>query len=163
MQYSVGVEYAFHTLFYMIDIEGGKTVSIKELSALHNVSETYLSKMFTKLKKAGIVRSVPGAKGGYELALSPEDVSFWDIVEAVEGSSNIFTCCEIRKNNILNDGSESYHAPCVIKTVMNDAEEEMRNYLRKKSLLWLYEEANKTFSAEKLENISNWKHCNTKN
>lgn len=158
MQYSVGVEYAFHTLFYMIDIKEGKTVSIKELSSLHNVSETYLSKMFTKLKKASIVRSVPGAKGGYELALSPEDISFWDIVEAVEGSNNIFSCCEIRKNNVLNDGTENYHAPCLIKIVMNDAEEQMRNYLRGKSLQWLYDEANKSFSKTKLENICNWKN-----
>lgn len=156
MQYSVGVEYAFHSLFYMIDIPAGNTVGIKELAKLNNVSETYLSKIFTKLKKAGIVRSVTGVKGGYELASSPDDISFWDVVEAIEGSTNIFQCAEIRKNNILNDGTEDHKCPCLIKVVMFEAEEEMRNFLRKKSLQWLYEEANKTFSDTKKANISNW-------
>lgn len=157
MQYSVGVEYAFHSLFYMIDIPKGKTIGIREIAGLNNVSETYLSKIFTKLKKKGIVRSVSGVKGGYELSKNPEEISFWDVVEAVEGETNIFQCAEIRQNNILN-GKEKIdnNCPCLIKIVMNDAEEEMRNYLRKKTLAWLSDEVKKDFSKEKKDNILNW-------
>lgn len=164
MNYSVGVEYAFHTLFYMIDIPKGKTISIKELAKLNNISETYLSKISTKLKKAGIVRSVPGVNGGYELAKPANMISFWDVVEAIEGPSNIFQCAELRYNNTLNDNDDLNafdSCPCLIKTVMYNAEEQMRNYLREHSLEWLHTEVSNNFSPAKKENIANWINCST--
>lgn len=62
--------------------------------------------MFTKLKKAGIVRSTPGVKGGYELSKNSKDISFWDVVEAIEGSSNMFQCSGILKNIVINTEEE---------------------------------------------------------
>lgn len=157
MQFGVGVEYAFHTLFYMVELPKGKTIGIKDLANLNNISETYLSKMFTKLKKSDIVRSISGVKGGYELQKRPEDISLWDIVESIEGSNYFFTCAEIRQNNIFAKGENcSYDNPCLIKTVMTDAENQMRNYLKNLSLKWLYDEASKTFSDERKEKIQQW-------
>jgi len=160
MQFSIGVEYALHSLFYILDLPMGKVVGIKELSALHGISETYLSKVFTKLRKAGIVRSLSGVKGGYELARSPADITFWDVVEAVEGSSYIFQCAEIRQNNILlkceDTPINTIQCPCLIKVVMSEAEDQMRNYLRTKSLKWLQTEVYKDFSENRKEAISQW-------
>ena len=62
MQFSVGVEYAFHSLFYMVDLPEDKTVGIKQIAELNAISETYLSKTFAKLRKFGIVRSIPVLK-----------------------------------------------------------------------------------------------------
>lgn len=76
MQYSIGVEYALHCLVYLIDHTEDSSIGIKELSTFQGVSETYLSKIFSKLSKNGIVSSVPGVKGGYKLAKSPEEISF---------------------------------------------------------------------------------------
>ena len=160
MQFSIGVEYALHSLFYILDLPTGKVVGIKELSALHGISETYLSKVFTKLRKSGIVRSLSGVNGGYELARSPADITFWDVVEAVEGSSYIFQCAEIRQNNILFNSEDTpkntTQCPCLIKVVMNEAEDQMRNYLMTKSLKWLQTEVYKDFSENKKEAISKW-------
>ncbi len=144
MQFSIGVEYALHCLLYMIDIPTGKSVGIKDLATFQGVSETYLSKAYTKLRKSGIVKSIPGVNGGYALARNPEDITFWDIVEAVEGSSPLFQCAEIRQNEIILDKDnlpESHtKCPCLIKVVMLEAEEQMRQYLRNKTLAWLYEQ-----------------------
>lgn len=157
MQMGVGVEYAFHSLFYMIDLPVGKTIGIKELAELNSLSETYLSKTFTKLRKAGLVRSVQGVKGGYELAKSPDNISFWDIVEAVEGASYLFQCAEIRQKNILSEPvSDPSGCPCLIKVIMHQAEEEMRKYLRGKSLLWLQKEVYKDFSDDKKKAVQEW-------
>ncbi|MBW9145217.1 Rrf2 family transcriptional regulator [Clostridium sp. CM028] len=82
MQFSIGVEYALHCLLYMVDIPSGKAVGIKDLAAFQGVSESYLSKVYTKLRKSGIVKSIPGVNGGYELARIPESITFWNIVEA---------------------------------------------------------------------------------
>lgn len=157
MQMSIGVEYAFHSLFYMIEAPKGCTIGIKGLAELNQLSETYLSKMFTKLRKAGIVRSVQGVNGGYELSRAAEEINFWDIVEAIEGASYLFQCAEIRQNNILlTPDAPAPNCPCLIKVVMTDAEEEMRKYLRSKSLAWLHTEAYKDFTEERKAAISNW-------
>ena len=159
MQMSVGVEYAFHSLFYMVEAPKGSTIGIKELAELNKLPETYLSKVFAKLRKAGIVRSVQGVKGGYELAKPAEHISFWDIVEAIEGPSYLFQCAEIRQNNILADPAPTKnHCPCLIKVIMHHAEDAMRTYLKSKSLGWLHAEVYADFSDAKKDNISNWLH-----
>lgn len=101
MQFSIGVEYAFHSLFYLVDLPEHKTVGIRQIAELNGITETYLSKVFAKLRKAGIVRSITGVKGGYELGRRAEDISFWDIIEAIEGTSFFFQCIEIRKKIFL--------------------------------------------------------------
>lgn len=144
MQFSIGVEYALHCMLYMIDVPSGKSTGIKDLATYQGVSETYLSKVFTKLRKAGIVRAITGVNGGYELARSPEAITFWDIIEAIEGQSQLFQCAEIRQKEVLLDKDnlpESHtKCPCLIKVVMLEAEEKMRRYLREKTLAWLHSE-----------------------
>ena len=158
MQFSVGVEYAFHSLFYMVDLPEDKTVGIKKIAELNAISETYLSKSFAKLRKFGIVRSIPGVKGGYELAKPAEDISFWDIIEAIEGPSYFFQCAEIRKKNIFVDDPSVFtsECPCLIKVVIQEAEELFRNRLKTRSLRWLYDQVHNDFSAEKKKAITEW-------
>ncbi len=158
MQFGVGVEYAFHSLFYMVDLPPHKTIGIKDIATLNGIGETYLSKVFSKLRKAGIVRSVPGAKGGYELAKSPEEISFWDVIEAIEGSAHSFRCAELRKKNIFVDDPSVFSSscPCLIKVVIQDAEELMRDALRAKSLAWLHETVCRDFPNDKKKAIGEW-------
>lgn len=158
MQFSIGVEYAFHSLFYLVDLPEHKTIGIKEIARLNGITESYLSKVFAKLRKAGICRAIAGANGGYELARKAEDISFWDIIEAIEGTSWFFQCAEIRKKNIfVNDPSVfTDKCPCLIKVVIQEAEELMRNQLRAKSLRWLHEQVHGDFSEEKKKIITDW-------
>jgi Rrf2 family protein len=127
----------------MVNSEQGKSVGIRDLATFQGISETYLAKVYAKLSKSGIIKSIPGVKGGYALARSAEEITFWDIVEAVEGSEPFFQCAEIRQNNILLDKDnlpDTYtKCPCLIKVIMLEAEDEMRKYLSNKTLAWLYD------------------------
>ena len=161
MKFSVGVEYAIHCLLYMVNTEDGKTVGIRDLATFQGVPETYLSKVYAKLSKAGIIKSIPGVKGGYILARSAEEITFWNIVQAVEGSEPFFQCAEIRQNNILldKDNLPDTHTkcPCLIKVVMLEAEDEMRKYLNNKTLAWLYNEVyNKMLPKEMKDATIEW-------
>ncbi|MEH7095042.1 RrF2 family transcriptional regulator [Neobacillus vireti] len=149
MQYSVGVEYALHCLVYLIDVPSNDSIGIKDLAEFQGLPETFLSKVFGKLSKAGIVSSVPGVKGGYRLSRSPEDISFWDVVEAVEGRKPIFQCKNIKANGYLYR-ENCCVAPsfCTINSVMLSAEEKMRDDLRSKSLAWLNEELGSVLSKQ---------------
>lgn len=160
MQFSIGVEYAIHCLLHVIDIPNGRAVGIKDLAAFQGISETYLSKMFTKLRKSGIVKSIPGVNGGYALARMPENISFWDIIEAIEGSAPLFQCAEIRQNEILLDKSNLPDAykkcPCLIKVVMQEAENQMKEYLKNKTLGWLYEQVKDKVTEEHARKTIEW-------
>lgn len=161
MKFSVGVEYAIHCLLYMVNLEEGKSVGIRDLAKFQGISETYLSKVYAKLSKVGIIKSVSGVKGGYALAQNAEDITFWDIIEAVEGNESFFQCAEIRQNNILLDkenlSDEYKKCPCLIKVVMLEAEEEMKRYLRNKTLGWLYNEVyNKKLSKDVENEMIEW-------
>lgn len=144
MKFSVGVEYAIHCLLYMVNSEEGKSVRIRDLATFQGISETYLSKVYAKLSKSEIIKSISGVKGGYALARSAEEITFWDVIEAVEGSKSFFQCAEIRQNTILLDKDnlpDTYtKCPCLIKVVMLEAENEMKKYLSNKTLAWLYDE-----------------------
>ncbi len=160
LQFSIGVEYALHCLLYMVDIPSGKSVGIKDLATYQGVSETYLSKVYTKLRKSCIVKSIPGVNGGYALARNPEDITFWDIIEAVEGSSPLFQCVEIRQNELLLDKDnfpDTYtKCPCLVKAVMWEAEEQMRQYLRNKTLAWLHEQVRNKIPEEHSKATIEW-------
>ena len=161
MKFSVGVEYALHCLLYMVNLEEGKSVGIRELAKFQGISETYLSKVYAKLSKNGIIKSAPGVKGGYTLARKADEITFWDIVEAVEGNESFFQCAEIRQNNILLSKEKApkidTKCPCLIKVVMLEAENEMKKYLSKKTLAWLYDEVyNKTLSKDIKEATIEW-------
>lgn len=141
MQYSVGVEYALHCLVYLIDNPDDSPIGIKDLSSFQGVSDTYLSKIFSKLSKAGIVSSVPGVKGGFKLSKSPDDISFWDVIEAIEGPKPIFQCKNIKDNGYLyREKGCTPGTSCTINLVMLSAEEKMHEYLRGKTLSWLNNE-----------------------
>jgi len=160
LQFSIGVEYALHCLLYMIDIPSGKSVGIKDLATYQGVSESYLSKVYTKLRKSGLVRSIPGVNGGYELARSPEKITFWDIVEAVEGTSPLFQCVEIRQKELLLDKNnlpDTYtKCPCLIKVVMLEAEDKMRQYLHNKTLAWLHDQVKNKIPEEHSKATIEW-------
>lgn len=160
MQFSVGVEYALHCLIYLVDIPADKSIGIKELAKYQGVSETYLSKFFTKLRKSGIVKSIPGVNGGYALGKKAESISFWDVVESIEGPSSLFQCIEIRQKEIILDRDnlpESYSkCPCLIKTVMSEAEEKLRDHLRGKSLAWLHESVSTKVPSQLSEATKAW-------
>ena len=160
LQFSIGVEYALHCLLYMVDIPSGKSVGIKDLATYQGVSETYLSKVYTKLRKSGIVKSISGVNGGYALARNPENITFWDIVDAVEGNSPLFQCAEIRQNELLldKDNLPDTHTkcPCLIKVVMLEAEDQMRQYLKNKTLGWLHEQVKNKIPEEHSKATIEW-------
>lgn len=160
MQFSIGVEYALHCLLHMVEIPSGKPVGIKELAMYQGVSETYLSKVYTKLRKAGLVKAISGVNGGYALARNPEEITFWDIIEAVEGSSPLFQCVEIRQNELLLDKNNlpdtHTKCPCLIKVVMLEAEEQMRQYLKNKTLGWLHEQVKNKIPEEYSKATAEW-------
>lgn len=58
-------------------------VSVAEVAERQAISSAYLEQLFSKLKRAGLLRSVRGPGGGYELALPLGEVNVSHIITAV--------------------------------------------------------------------------------
>lgn len=113
----------------MIENAKSKKLSVYALAKHFNVSDTYLSKILTQLVKAGIIDSTSGANGGYFFSKKVEEISFMDIINAVEGNFALFKC-------------EFNESKCPIHKVMVDAEKLMESYLQNKKIYELAHEEN---------------------
>jgi len=123
MKFSKATNYALHTMVYLVQQEANKSIGVQQIAETFSVSPTYLSKILTKLVKAGIIESASGANGGYRLRRKREEISFLEVIHAIEGVNSLFTGC-------LNNNDQ-----CAIQRVMFEAEGQMEHYLKEKKLI----------------------------
>lgn len=124
------VEWALHCCAILAGLPENRYLSTKALAEFHGVPKEYLSKALQGLSQAGIVEGTLGPTGGYRLAKPTEEISFLDIVEAVEGKRSTFVCTEIRRNNPCRPTGMCDTKACAIAQVMWQADEAWRNQLR---------------------------------
>lgn len=86
------IDYALLAIYYMIAKCYDSTCSVKEIATEMDIPEKFLFHILKSLEKAGIVAARKGSKGGYILLRSPEEISFKDIIEAVEGRIDLIEC-----------------------------------------------------------------------
>jgi Rrf2 family protein len=114
-----------------------RPLSARDIADLQGVSPSFLAKIFPKLEKAGIVTASEGVRGGYVLARPPEEVSYLDVIDAVEGRKPLFECQDIRGRCAVFDGDPpdwAMRGTCGIHAVMLRAEQAMRESLARSSL-----------------------------
>ena len=124
MKYSKATNYALHTMLYFMVLPSGKNIGVQQLAEMQKISPTYLSKILTKLVKAGMIQSTPGIKGGYKLIRNKADISFLEVIQATEGTALLFEC-----------GIGEDHQGCLIQKVMTQAEQQMEDYLKTQKLV----------------------------
>jgi Rrf2 family transcriptional regulator, cysteine metabolism repressor len=77
----------------MLDIavnSAGDHVALNSIAERQNISENYLEQVFSILRKAGLVKSVKGAQGGYVLANSPSNTTVGEILRTLEGNLTVY-------------------------------------------------------------------------
>ena len=73
----------------------GKPVPIKEISRRQDISDKYLEQIIMQFTKAGLVKSVRGAQGGYILTRPADEITAGEVLRSAEGSLAPVECCEI--------------------------------------------------------------------
>lgn len=76
-------KYAVIALIDLASCNPERRVTLTDLSTRQQISVTYLEQLFSKLRRAGIVRASRGPTGGYSLARPASDIRICDILEAV--------------------------------------------------------------------------------
>ena len=124
------VEWALHCCAILAGLPAGRYLSTKALAEFHGVPKEYLSKALQHLSQAGLVDTTQGPSGGYRLARPPAELTFLEIVEAVEGPARTFVCSNIRANNPCRPKGYCESGPCAVARIMWEADEAWREKLR---------------------------------
>ena len=85
MKISTRGRYALRLMLDLAVFSDGAPVSLRDVAKRQGISDKYLEQIVTPLSKAGRVRSVRGANGGYLLTRKPEEYTGGDILRPLEG------------------------------------------------------------------------------
>ncbi len=85
MKISTKGHYGVQAMFDLAQHYGQGPVSLKSVAERQDLSEHYLEQLAAVLRRAGLVKSVRGAQGGYILARAPADIKVGDIIRVLEG------------------------------------------------------------------------------
>ena len=94
MKISTKGRYAVRVMLDLAINNTGEYIKVKDIAARQEISEKYLEQIISVLNKAGYVRSVRGAQGGYKIARDPKEYTIGMILRLTEGSLNPVSCID---------------------------------------------------------------------
>jgi Rrf2 family protein len=79
-------------------------LQVAEIASRQQMPDRYLEQMLTSLRRAQILRSIRGPRGGYQLAMSPSQIKVVDVVRCLEGEDSLRgeTLSETPEYQVLN-------------------------------------------------------------
>src|SRR5882724_6620780 len=86
-------DYALIALAYLAE-RPGRTASAREIAEARNLPSALLMNILKELHHHGIVQSIRGVKGGYQIAVDLKAKSLHDVVVAMEGPVRLVECAE---------------------------------------------------------------------
>lgn len=93
--------YAFRALFYIARSKG--PVSLSDIAASENLSRKFLELVMAELKRHHLVVASRGKKGGYELARPAADISYAEVIRAIDGPLAMAPCASVTAHRQCRD------------------------------------------------------------
>ena len=139
--------YGLRALIDLAQYSEDTPVSIMSISSRQELSERYLEQLMSMLKKAGLVKSIRGAGGGYILAKPAYEISVGDVLRALEGSLEPVDCAGLDP-----EGGCKAADSCVTKYVWQRINESINHTVDEIMLSQLVEESRKKNCGGNMEN-----------
>ncbi len=118
-------DYAIRCVF-CLSRKAGEIVMADEIAREMRIPRSFLAKILQKLSRAGIVRSVVGAKGGHSLAKNLKNISLLDVIVVIEGPMALNSCTVKKKECDLLPN-------CVVHPVWVALKRDVENMLKLKT------------------------------
>ncbi len=129
MLFTTKTEYGMRALTALAKKKAKGPMSLAQIAKSEHISQSYLERLFAKLKDDGLVKSAKGVNGGYYLAKKPEKISVFDIVEALEGTLAVFYCVSDDEKRLACASPK-----CLARKVWNELQKNIIATLRKFTL-----------------------------
>jgi Rrf2 family protein len=102
LQVSRKIDYALRAVIHLANEEASaRPCSVGEIATRERIPRQFLEKIIQDLIHKGLVRSRRGPRGGYVLGRPAEQVTFRDVIEAVEGPISLNACVGEHANCFL--------------------------------------------------------------
>ncbi|MBM4277959.1 MAG: Rrf2 family transcriptional regulator [Deltaproteobacteria bacterium] len=123
MRISTKIRYGARAMLELASRYGKGPVDLKEIARKEDISLKYLEQVIIPLRTAGLVRSVRGSKGGYSLAKPPSEICLNDVIESLDGTTQLMEC--------LKDPKGCKKAPfCVTRDIWKEASDAINKIFR---------------------------------
>jgi Rrf2 family protein len=129
MKLSTKGQYGVLAMCELAEHYGKGPMSIKEIAKRQNISDAYLEQLFSMLKKAGLISSLRGARGGYILTREPSKIVVGEVIDAVEGPIELCGC-----SGTDEDVHCSREVACPTAQLWGDVLHSIRNVVDHRSL-----------------------------
>ena len=121
------IDYGLRAMIYLASIPSDSVIPFREIARQMDVPEDFLAKILKTLVDQGLVRSTRGPHGGYALARTATEVSFLDVIEAVEGPVALNVCLD-------GDDACGRSGTCTMVSVWRAGQERMLDVYRQAKL-----------------------------
>ena len=121
--------YAVMAMADLALFKGKGPTSLTDISLRQNISLAYLEQIFIKLKNNNLVKSVRGAKGGYVLEISPEDIKISNIISAVDEEIKMLNCKKESKK-----GCNNKTLKCITHNLWDQLDQHINDFFEKVKL-----------------------------
>ncbi len=121
------IDYGLRAMIYLSSLSEGSVVPFREIARQMEVPEDFLAKILKTLVDQGLVKSSRGPHGGYSLGRGPAEISFLDVIEAVEGPVALNVCLD-------GDDACGRSSTCTMVSVWRAGQERMLDVYRQAKL-----------------------------
>jgi Rrf2 family protein len=119
MKFSSKALYGVQAMFDLAFHAEGGAAQVKDICERQAIPPRFLEQVFQDLRRAGLVTSKRGPRGGYHLAARPEEIRLGDILRALEGSLQLLPAARSAE---LIEGSSYRVAEQTFKSLSTDIE-----------------------------------------
>jgi len=127
MQITRRGEYGLIGLLFLAQQPERKAYLVSEVSRVQKIPEKFLAKIFQRLSKAGLLRSVRGSKGGFSLRKPADEITMREVIEALEGPVAINRC-------LLHRGECVEESGCPLYEVWEEAQQGLLKVLERTTI-----------------------------
>lgn len=118
MQITRQADYAMRAVMYLSKLGPDQRAATSHIASEQRIPPSFLAKIVSQLSVAGLLQTSRGARGGVSLAKPPEEISFLEVVEAIDGPILINEC--VAEGNICTFGEN-----CELRPVFCEAQAEL--------------------------------------
>ena len=96
MKFCTRSYYGLRAIIHLAKNYNKKPLPLAKIAKAEKISQAYLEHLFSRLKKADLVVSSKGVRGGYQLAKNPAKIAIFAVIEALEGPVSVFRCIDTK-------------------------------------------------------------------